>query len=83
MINRWIGLLPLEEKEKVAKDIYNHNIVPTLLMNRFSKGELVDEATELTNENARLEERNKVLSRKSKETEKNINKQLTQTHYLS
>ena len=74
LINRWIGLLPLEEKEKVAKDIYNHNIVPTLLMNRFSKGELVDEATELTNENTRLEERNKVLSRKSKETEKNIKK---------
>ena len=54
LISRWIGLLPLEEKEKLAKEEYNHRVLPSLVLNRFNKEELKSEIKELTKENDNL-----------------------------
>lgn len=40
LISRWIGLLPLEEKDKVARETFNKNILPSLQLNRYNKEEL-------------------------------------------
>ena len=40
LMARWIGLLPLEEKDKIARETFNKEIVPSLKMNMYSKDEL-------------------------------------------
>jgi DNA repair exonuclease SbcCD ATPase subunit len=67
LISRWIGLLPLEEKEKLAKDEYNHRVLPSLVLNRFNKEELKSEIEDLTKEN---EENSKTLTDVEKEHKK-------------
>lgn len=54
LISRWIGLLPLEEKEKVAKDVYNHQVVPSLLSNKVTIEELTENVEELEATNKEL-----------------------------
>ena len=34
LISRWIGLLPLEEKDKLAREYFNKSVSPKLTMNR-------------------------------------------------
>ena len=40
LMARWIGLLQLEEKDKIARETFNKEIVPSLKMNMYSKDEL-------------------------------------------
>lgn len=40
LMARWIGLLPLEEKDKIARETFNKEIIPSLKMNMYSKDEL-------------------------------------------
>lgn len=40
LISRWIGLLPLEDKEEIAGEIYNKKVYPSLLLNRYNSEEL-------------------------------------------
>ena len=56
LIARWIGLLPLEEKEKIAKDIYNHQVVPSLLSTKVTIEELNESVEELENANKELKD---------------------------
>lgn len=51
LISRWIGLLPLEEKDKIAREIYNQTIVPSLLSNKYNKEDLLKKIDELNLEN--------------------------------
>ena len=51
LISRWIGLLPLEEKDKIARETYNKVIVPKLLLNKYDKGELESYNAELNDQN--------------------------------
>lgn len=46
LISRWIGLLPLEQKDKLARDYFNKNVIPSLLSNRYDK----DGLTKLLND---------------------------------
>lgn len=47
LLSRWIGLLPLEEKDARAREMWNHEIQPNLLTNRYSREVLKSEIDEL------------------------------------
>ena len=74
LIARWIGLLPLEEKEKIAKDEYNQRVLPSLVLNKFNKEELRSEIEFLTKENEELTIKIENSEKDSKKIEKKIDK---------
>ena len=43
LFSRWLGLLSIEEKESVAKDIWKKQINPKLLSNTYNKSTLENE----------------------------------------
>lgn len=81
LLARWIGLLPLEEKDKLARDKYNSSIKPYLLSNQYDsetlKNEcksyetmiksLNDQTKSLKDENKKIDDDVKALE-KTKET---------------
>ena len=70
LISRWIGLLSLEDKDKIAREMFNKEVSPTLLINRYNKEELRGEVKTLQEENVKLEEINKDNEKKRKASEK-------------
>lgn len=46
LISRWIGLLPLEEKDKIAREMFNKTIIPSLKMNTYSRSSLEEQVKE-------------------------------------
>ena len=40
LLSRWIGLLPIEQKEQIAKEKFNTDIKPFLLSTRYNREEL-------------------------------------------
>lgn len=56
LISRWIGLLPLEEKDKIARETFNKSIFPKLLLNRYNKEELKSEIEHFEIENSKLKD---------------------------
>lgn len=67
LLTRWVGLLPLEEKDKLARDVFNKQVSPRLLLNRYDKNELITQNETLNNENSEL--LNELNSEKNKVTE--------------
>ena len=47
LLSRWIGLLPLEEKDARAREMWNHEIQPNLLSNRYNREVLKSEIEEI------------------------------------
>lgn len=47
LFSRWLGLLSLEEKEGIAKDLYKKNVEPTLLSNKYNKATLESEINDM------------------------------------
>ena len=43
LLARWIGLLPIEEKDKLAREKFNQEIKPTLLSNQYNTETLLQE----------------------------------------
>lgn len=43
LLARWIGLLPLEEKDRIARERYNQEIKPHLLSNQYNREQLATE----------------------------------------
>lgn len=72
LISRWIGLLPLEEKDKIARETFNKTIVPSLYMNKYNKEDVKNSAEELTNENVELNDSIKQNTEKRNESEKKL-----------
>lgn len=56
--SRWLGLLTLEEKEKLAKDFYKNKVVPTLCSTKYNKVML---ETDITNKRNLIELNNKEM----------------------
>ena len=54
LITRWVGLLPLEDKDKMAREYFNKSVSPKLLMNKYSKEELIGDNEELEESNKEL-----------------------------
>ena len=71
LLSRWIGLLPLEEKDKISRELYNKQIVPKLLMNRYNKEDLQIENKSLSEE---IEETNNKITNCNKQIETCSNK---------
>ena len=74
---RWIGLLPLEKKDEVAKSTFNTNIKPKLLSNQYNKETLIQEAEafkveleKIAKEKLTLENANKDLLKEIETLEK-------------
>ena len=63
LLSRWIGLLPLEEKDKIAREKFNKEISPKLLLNQYDRETLKAENTSLLEE---ICEANKDLSEQTK-----------------
>lgn len=74
LISRWIGLLPLEEKEKLARDTFNKSIYPKLLLNRYNREELGPEIEQFKKENEEFTKRIKESTKQAKSSEKKIEK---------
>lgn len=72
LLSRWIGLLPLEEKDKLAREKFNSDVKPMLLSNRYNEETLMQEieAFNLTIKN--LEEENKKYKKENKTLDKEI-----------
>ena len=66
LLSRWIGLLPIEEKEALAREKFNSEIKPSLISNLYSSASVTEERDAflmrietLTKYNAKLDEENK------------------------
>lgn len=78
LFSKWLGLLSIEKKEEIAKDIWKKNENPKLLSNKHNKSQIVDEIgilrvnvteseREITSENKKLDETDKRISEQEKE----------------
>lgn len=72
LIARWIGLLPLEEKDKLAREYFNKSVSPKLLMNKYSKEELAADNKALEEENEDLINKGIKWSKDKKESDKRL-----------
>lgn len=43
LLSRWIGLLPLEEKDSLARNTFNTSIKPYLALNKYNTADLLDD----------------------------------------
>ena len=78
LLSRWIGLLPLEEKDKLAREKFNSEVKPMLLSNRYNEETMLQEIEAfelqkktLTEEIKKLEKENKALDKEISTLEKN------------
>lgn len=78
LLSRWIGLLPLEEKDKLAREKFNSEIKPMLLSNRYNEETMLQEIEAfelqkktLTEEIEKLNKENKTLDKEITTLEKN------------
>lgn len=72
LIARWIGLLPLEEKDKMAREYFNKNITPKLLMTKYNKEDLASENEEIAESIAELTKNGVKWSKELETVEKEI-----------
>lgn len=70
LIARWIGLLPLEEKDKLSREYFNKLVSPKLLLNKYSKEELIGDNEELEASNKELIEQGIKWNKEKEESEK-------------
>ena len=69
LISRWIGLLPLEEKDKLAREKFNTVVMKSLLTNRYNKDEILTRVETLTQDNKDYAEAIVEFEKKQKEGE--------------
>lgn len=72
LISRWIGLLSLEDKDKIAREKFNKEIMPKLMINRYNKEELNNDIKSLEESNKTIEELIKEYEEKQKQSEKKL-----------
>lgn len=70
LLSRWIGLLPLEEKDAKAREMWNHEIVPNLISSKYNREVLKSEIEELE---GKKKEDNNTLGKREKELDDTIN----------
>lgn len=72
LISRWIGLLSLEDKDKIAREKFNKEIMPSLMINKYNKEELRNDVKVLDETNQKLSENIVDNEQKQKEIEKSL-----------
>ena len=84
LLSRWIGLLPLEEKDKLAREKFNSEVKPMLLSNRYNEETLMQEIEAYNTTIKTLDEEVKKYKKENKELDKEIeNLEKTRTSLLS
>ena len=73
LITRWIGLLVLEDTDKLAREYYNKSVVPKLTLNKYSKEELIADNKELEESNEEDIKEGMKLSKEKETSENKIN----------
>lgn len=74
IFSRWIGLLPLEYKDTLAREKFNSIIKPKLLSAQYNKEELIQEVKAFEVYNNEIAETKKELVKRNEELEKEIDK---------
>lgn len=74
LLSRWIGLLPLEEKDKIARDYFNKNVTPKLLINKYNKEDVKNEINELSKEDEEIRVTLNKLQHEVVKIKENINR---------
>jgi DNA repair exonuclease SbcCD ATPase subunit len=72
LLSRWIGLLPLEEKDNLAREKWNKEILPTLLSKVFNKTVLTQDVVNKQTEIKSLVDILKTTTLKLNETENSL-----------
>lgn len=66
LLSRWIGLLPLEEKDKISKEKYNKEVSPKFISNVYNRETLSNEINDY--EIAIQNDRNKIITKQKELT---------------
>lgn len=74
LLARWIGLLPLEEKDAKAREMWNHEILPSLVSERYNRDELNSEIEEYKEKKSECEALQEKKNNDMKTLMDNINK---------
>lgn len=72
LLSRWIGLLPIEQKEQIAKEKFNNEIKPFLFSTRYNKDELRNEITTFQTNIENLKHNISVNTERLEENEREI-----------
>ena len=72
LLTRWIGLLPLERKDELARKKYNEEVKPYLLSKRYNSEELKREISLFETSNKTLEKEVKDLNNENQKIDKEI-----------
>lgn len=72
LIARWIGLLPLEEKDKIARETFNKTIMPSLLLNKYNKEDIKGQNEHLAELNEQTEKDITEATKKKNDSDKKI-----------
>lgn len=72
LLSRWIGLLPIEEKNTLAREKYNSEVKPYFISNRLSIDELENENKTIHLNATALIDQNKKLTEEVETIDKNI-----------
>ena len=72
LFSRWIGLLPLEAKNELAREKFNTSIKPSLLSNQYDRETLKQEIEAYKVEISECEKSNKSLAETNKKCEEEI-----------
>lgn len=72
LFSKWLGLLSIEKKEEIAKDLWKKNIFPKLLSNKYNKADIDSEIGVFKVNVGTTDSEIKKEEEKQKESEKNI-----------
>lgn len=72
LLSRWIGLLPIEEKDKLARERFNTSVKPMLLSNRFNEETMLQEVDSFEIQKKTLTKEIEKLTKENKSLDKEI-----------
>lgn len=72
LLARWIGLVPLEEKDKLARDTFNSTVKPYLLSNQYNTETLLNEVKAFKTTITELKKQTKNLEKENLQVEEDI-----------
>ena len=72
LLSRWIGLLPIEEKDKLARERFNTSVKPMLLSNRFNEEIMLQEVDSFEIQKKTLTKEIEKLTKENKSLDKEI-----------
>lgn len=73
LITRWIGLLVLEDTDKLAREYYNKSVAPKLTLNKYNKEDLKADNAELEESNEESVKEGVKYKKDKEDSEKKLN----------